>query len=1488
MKMKRKKVLPNCILFIAGILFSINSNSQPIVPTAGLVASYPFTGNANDVSGNGNNGTRQGVLPVLVPDRFGNANSAYQFGGCGNAGWILVPNSNSLKFNSRFSISYWFKQCTFFGMDGYGSCVSTGQNVIYGKAGDGFAAAPGIYAATNTTAGSVMNLQFNNKLAYGSAAGSSQFTTNATFPCFKNCEWVHVVQLVDSNIAKTYINASLIATSTINGPANFTVANTMPLYIGKMDGSWYPFNGVIDDMNIYNRALTPQEILGLHGGYVDPLKTDYVAITSISTVPASCGTNSGTISLTASNAGGVCQYSKDNGITWQSSGVFSNLIHGTYNIAVKNTCARKDTNVTISNSTQCCGQKVFFVSTSTTNAVSNIWVMDSSGTNLKYLFNDTYHRQALSVTSDGTMMVYSKRKNPNGCYGGSCGDSLWICTSNIDGTNEQQRYLLPNYLTFEIRHTAINSAKTKVIFSTFEGVNRDGEIYELTLATNAVVALTNTSNYAKFGPEYSPEGSKIIYSYLPSGWNAFPQPGYTMNSNGTGITPFNPSGNGTYGSSLWASFKYNPDGSKLVYTHTASLGGSLTLYTCNADATGVVSLGQSGTSLTQALFSATGANIAFTSNGTLKYITTAGLVFKTINPTTNSYFNYVNWVTVPLNPVVSTITQSICQGQTYLGHNTSGTYVDTLVATNGCDSIRTLNLTVKPKVFSTITQNICQGQSYLGHSTPGIYVDTLLAANGCDSIRTLNLSIKPKSFSTITQSICEGQSYLGHSTAGIYIDTLLAANGCDSIRTLNLTINPKSFVTITQSICQGQTYLGHNTSGTYVDTLVATNGCDSIRTLNLTVKPKLFSTITQNICQGQSYLGHSTAGIYVDTLLAANGCDSIRTLNLTIKPKSFVTITQSICQGQSYLGHSTPGIYVDTLLAANGCDSIRTLNLTIKPKLFSTITQSICQGQSYLGHSIAGIYVDTLLAASGCDSIRTLNLTIKPKSFSTITQSICEGQSYLGHSTAGIYVDTLLAASGCDSIRTLNLSIKPKLFSTITQSICQGQSYLDHSTAGIYVDTLLAANGCDSVRTLNLIIKPKLFSTITQSICQGQSYLGYSTAGIYVDTLLAASGCDSIRTLNLTVKPKVFSIITQNICEGQSYLGHSTPGIYVDTLLAANGCDSIRTLNLSIKPKSFSTITQSICQGQSYLGHSTAGIYVDTLLAANGCDSIRTLNLTIKPKSFSTITQSICQGQAYLGHNTSGTYVDTLIAASGCDSIRTLNLRVNAAPLPNLGTDKNICLGDSLLLNPGSFSQYLWHDGSTLRTYTAKQIGAYTVTVWNGPCVGHDTFNIQQLHPIPSGFLLPTTLPCKGETLTVNGYKSYLWSTGETSSTITIKRFDTLSLKVTSYDGCQGIDSVIIKDKGCAVYTIVNAFSPNSDGINDGFAPKFSQLVSDYQFRIFNRWGNMIFSSSRQNEKWDGRLNGKDLQVGVYYYILEFKDVDGIMYERSGSVTMVR
>jgi len=181
-----------------------------------------------------------------------------------------------------------------------------------------------------------------------------------------------------------------------------------------------------------------------------------------------------------------------------------------------------------------------------------------------------------------------------------------------------------------------------------------------------------------------------------------------------------------------------------------------------------------------------------------------------------------------------------------LTFNSSGLYKDTVITPNTCDSIITLHLTITPPIFSTITESICNGQTYNGHSSSGTYIDTLVAANGCDSIITLQLTVLPKSFSTIVQSICDGQTYDGHGSSGTYyIDTLPATNGCDSIITLQLTVlpNPAPYLGADTALCIGnsiQLYPGQFTTYTWQD--------GSAQNHFTATQPGLYSVIVSNSC----------------------------------------------------------------------------------------------------------------------------------------------------------------------------------------------------------------------------------------------------------------------------------------------------------------------------------------------------------------------------------------------------------------------------------------------------------------------------------------------------------------------------------------------------------------------------------------------------------------------------------------------------------------
>jgi hypothetical protein len=206
----------------------------PCNVNAGLVAYYPFNGNANDESGNNNNGAVLGTV-TLAADRFGIPNTAYRFNG-GVSDVILVSDSPSLRFatNAPITVALWAFR------------TGTGQTMhIVGKRDDTYFE---YQMALNNLSG--------EGLAFGSSAGCCGGGTEvATGRDLELNTWKHLVGTFDGGMYRFYIDGLLV--SMTNGVMGKPGA--APLKIGGSSGGT-TFVGLIDDVRIYNRALSPSEI----------------------------------------------------------------------------------------------------------------------------------------------------------------------------------------------------------------------------------------------------------------------------------------------------------------------------------------------------------------------------------------------------------------------------------------------------------------------------------------------------------------------------------------------------------------------------------------------------------------------------------------------------------------------------------------------------------------------------------------------------------------------------------------------------------------------------------------------------------------------------------------------------------------------------------------------------------------------------------------------------------------------------------------------------------------------------------------------------------------------------------------------------------------------------------------------------------------------------------------------------------------------------
>ena len=106
---------------------------------------------------------------------------------------------------------------------------------------------------------------------------------------------------------------------------------------------------------------------------------------------------------------------------------------------------------------------------------------------------------------------------------------------------------------------------------------------------------------------------------------------------------------------------------------------------------------------------------------------------------------------------------------------------------------------------------------------------------------------------------------------------------------------------------------------------------------------------------------------------------------------------------------------------------------------------------------------------------------------------------------------------------------------------------------------------------------------------------------------------------------------------------------------------------------------------------------------------------------------------------------------------------------------------------------------------------------------------------------------------------------------------------------CSDSTERIIKVLNHCLIEVPTAFTPNNDGLNDQFRPHNALKAINYHFRIFNRWGQLVFESRNWMEKWDGRINGQLQATGVYVWVLSYTHRDtGQPVFKKGTVTLIK
>jgi gliding motility-associated-like protein len=256
-------------------------------------------------------------------------------------------------------------------------------------------------------------------------------------------------------------------------------------------------------------------------------------------------------------------------------------------------------------------------------------------------------------------------------------------------------------------------------------------------------------------------------------------------------------------------------------------------------------------------------------------------------------------------------------------------------------------------------------------------------------------------------------------------------------------------------------------------------------------------------------------------------------------------------------------------------------------------------------------------------------------------------------------------------------------------------------------------------------------------------------------------------------------------------------------------------------------------------------------------------------------------------------------------------VNVNAAPIPDAGPPGFICYGQSYTLQGSGGTQFTWSPATYLSgttgatpvatpdktiTYTLAVTDANgctslvtdDVTIDVTPPIKVSTFPFDTIaHPTDKFQILATSIA-----------PNYTWSPAIGLSdpnianpVLTVGPLGSDQVyKVTAYTsaGCKGEGFVRLRVfKGPDIY-VPGAFTPNNDGKNDRFYPFPVGIKKINYFRVFNRWGQLVFTSTTLHKGWDGNMGGVEQASGVYVWMAEAEGIDGKLIKKQGSVMLIR
>jgi gliding motility-associated-like protein len=719
-------------------------------------------------------------------------------------------------------------------------------------------------------------------------------------------------------------------------------------------------------------------------------------------------------------------------------------------------------------------------------------------------------------------------------------------------------------------------------------------------------------------------------------------------------------------------------------------------------------------------------------------------------------------------------------------------------------------------------------------------------------------------------------------------------------------------------------------AGTYTCTIQDGNGCSNVQTYTLTTPaPISISTSPVNVkCNGSQtgtigtiVSGGTGAGTYTYSWTPAGGNAS----------------------SASGLG---AGTYSCTVTDGNACTQTAVVTLTEPAALNAVMSSTDASCGKNNGSALAnvtggtgsytyswspsggnaasasglpsGAYACTVTDSNGCSITTNINVN-QPTSLtatSSQTSTKCNGDSN-GSATAIVnggapaYTYSWTPAGGTAAVAsgltagTYTCNISDSLGCTYQLAVIVTQPAVLSST-GSMVSSVSCQGGSNGVADVTVTGgTPSYKYSWSPSGGNNATTTGLA-AGTYSCTVTDSMGCASISSAVIITEPFALtsSITAANPTCGLnngSVIGNPAggtapyqyswtpfggsgntatglaPGTYTCTITDANGCQLVSTAVLT----NTGTPVSAHVAVSGPLTFCSGG---NVILVASGGTTYSWSNGVTKDSLVVT---------------SSGTYSVTV--SNGCGTADTsIQVVVNSVPVAVISGNKSICAGDSTLLAASGGNTYSWSNGMTSSSIYVSAQGTYSVTAYNscGSSTTQVTVNVNQV-----------TVSCVADT--TSGYAAFTvhfsstsspsastwsWNFGDSTTasgatathTYTSSGTFTAVLTVTDSNGCQARASVLITVSDIVSWIIIpNVFTPNDDGVNDLFQIS-SMGITDFNLKIFDRWGVEIAELIAPNQGWDGRTSGGvKVSNGTYYYILKANASDKKSYNLTGFFMLI-